>query len=108
MECENVLLVQAEFDGELDTAEALRAAQHRQTCAACRDAYAQLSATHALLRESAPRYRAPESLRRAIRAGLNVTRDTATAAAPSRTTRRGGATVRVLGSARHWPPASRC
>jgi anti-sigma factor RsiW len=88
MECENVLLVQAEFDGELDTAEALRAAQHRQTCAACRDAYAQLSATHALLRESAPRYRAPESLRRAIRAGLNVTRDTATAAAPSRTTRR--------------------
>jgi anti-sigma factor RsiW len=78
MECENVLLVQAEFDGELDAADSLRAAQHRQSCAECRDAYAQLSATHALLRESAPRYPAPESLRRAIRAGLGVTRNAAT------------------------------
>jgi anti-sigma factor RsiW len=73
MECENLLLVQAEFDGELDAADSLRAAQHRQNCAECRDAYAQLSATHALMRESAPRYQAPESLRRAISAGLNVT-----------------------------------
>jgi anti-sigma factor RsiW len=73
MECDNVLLVQAEFDGELAAAEALRAAQHRQACAACRDAFAQLSATHALVRESAPRYQAPETLRRAIRAGLGVT-----------------------------------
>jgi anti-sigma factor RsiW len=73
MECDNVLLVQAEFDGELDAADALRAAQHRQNCAECRDAYAQLSATHALMRESAPRYPAPENLRRAIGAGLNVT-----------------------------------
>jgi anti-sigma factor RsiW len=72
MECENILLVQAEFDGELDAADSLRAAQHRQNCAACRDAYAQLSATHATMRESAPRYPAPESLRRAIGAGLNV------------------------------------
>jgi len=78
MECENILLVQAEFDGELDAAEALRAAQHRQGCAECRDAYAQLSATHALLSESAPRYRAPESLSRAIRAGLSVTRSAST------------------------------
>jgi anti-sigma factor RsiW len=73
MECDNILLVQAEFDGELDAAAALRAAQHRQACATCRDAYAQLSATHALVRESAPRYQAPETLRRAIRAGLGVT-----------------------------------
>ena len=74
MECENLLLVQAEFDGELDAADSLRAAQHRQSCAECRDAYAQLSATHALLRESAPRYRAPESLRRAIHSGLSITK----------------------------------
>ena len=73
VECDNVLLVQAEFDGELDAAEALRAAQHRKGCATCRDFYAQLSATHALLRESAPRYQAPETLRRAIRTGLRVT-----------------------------------
>jgi anti-sigma factor RsiW len=78
MACENVLLVQAEFDGELDAAEALRAAQHRQSCAECRDAYAQLSATHSLIRESAPRYQAPESLRRAIRSGLSVTQRAAT------------------------------
>lgn len=76
MECENLLLVQAEFDGELDAAEALRAARHRQDCAQCRDAYAELSATRALLKESGPHYRAPESLRRAIVAGLG--------AAPSR------------------------
>jgi anti-sigma factor RsiW len=76
MECENVLLVQAEFDGELDAADALRAAQHRQNCAACRDAYAQLSATQALMHESAPRHPAPETLRRAIRAGLGVTQAT--------------------------------
>ncbi|HEY1505510.1 MAG TPA: anti-sigma factor, partial [Stellaceae bacterium] len=73
MECENVLLVQAEFDGELDAADALRAARHRQGCAECRDAYAQLSATHELMRESAQRYKAPESLRRVLSAGLTVT-----------------------------------
>jgi anti-sigma factor RsiW len=71
-ECENLLLVQAEFDGELDAAEALRAARHRQDCMQCRDAYAQLSATRSLLRESAPRHRAPESLRRAIAADLGA------------------------------------
>lgn len=73
MECDNLLLVQAEFDGELDAADALSAARHRQSCAACRDAYAQLEATRALLRESAPRHQAPESLRQAIRTGLGVT-----------------------------------
>lgn len=70
MECESLLLVQAEFDGELDAAEALGAARHRQDCAQCRDAYAQLAATRALMRESAPRHQAPASLRRAIVAGL--------------------------------------
>lgn len=71
-ECENLLLVQAEFDGELDAAEALRAARHRQDCAQCRDAYAELSATRALVKESAPRHRAPDHLRRAIIAGLGA------------------------------------
>lgn len=71
-ECDNLLLVQAEFDGELDAAEALRAARHRQDCAECRDAYAELAATRALLVESAPRHRAPDHLRRAILAGLGT------------------------------------
>ena len=73
MDCENLLLVQAEFDGELDAADALAAARHRQNCAACRDAYAGLQAGRALLRESAPRYQASENLQRAIRSGLSVT-----------------------------------
>lgn len=97
-ECENLLLVQAEFDGELDAAEALRAARHRQDCAQCRDAYAQLSATRSLLRESAPRYRAPESLRRAIVAGLDTTATPASSGSSPRRWWREGASF-VLGAA---------
>lgn len=84
-ECENLLLVQAEFDGELDAAEAIRAARHRQDCPQCRDAYAQLVATRALLKESATRHQAPESLRRAIVARLGTTAaPTASSARPKR------------------------
>ena len=72
-DCDNLLLVQAEFDGELDAEQALRAAQHRQKCATCRDSYAQLTATRALMRESAPRYLAPVTLRRTIEARLAAT-----------------------------------
>jgi anti-sigma factor RsiW len=68
--CENLLLVQAEFDGELDAAEAARAMHHRASCAVCRAAYAEFEAARALLRADAPYHRAPESLRRAIVAGL--------------------------------------
>jgi anti-sigma factor RsiW len=68
--CENLLLVQAEFDGELDAAEAARAMHHRASCAVCRVAYAEFEAARALLHADAPYHRAPESLRRAIVAGL--------------------------------------
>jgi anti-sigma factor RsiW len=68
--CENLLLVQAEFDGELDAAEAARAVHHRESCAVCRTAYAEFEVTRTLLRNEAPYYRAPESLRRALVAGL--------------------------------------
>jgi anti-sigma factor RsiW len=69
-DCENLLLVQAEFDGELDAADAARALQHRESCMICRAAYAEFEAARGLLREAAPYYPAPDSLRRALAAGL--------------------------------------
>ncbi len=71
-DCENLLLVQAEFDGELDAAEAARAMHHRANCAICRAAYADFETTRARLRADAPYHRAPENLRRAIVAGLGT------------------------------------
>lgn len=48
--CDKVLLVQAEFDGELDAAEAAALAVHRAGCAICQAAEAELLGTRALLR----------------------------------------------------------
>jgi anti-sigma factor RsiW len=67
--CDNLLLVQAEFDGELDAADAAAALHHRESCAICREAYQALGATRSLLHD-APRYRASENLRRTLGAGL--------------------------------------
>jgi len=79
--CANLLLIQAEFDGELDAGETARALQHRESCAICRAAYAELEATRTLLRSDTPHYRASAKLRRALVAGLE-------AKAPTRATRR--------------------
>jgi anti-sigma factor RsiW len=49
-ECEKVLLVQAELDGELDAAQAAALAAHRGECASCQAAQAELLRTRALLR----------------------------------------------------------
>lgn len=70
--CEDLLLVQAEFDGELDAAEAARAMHHREICATCRAAYAEFETTRALLHDERLYHRAPETLRRALIAGLNT------------------------------------
>ena len=72
-DCENLLLVQAEFDGELDAAEAARALHHRETCAICRAAYESFEITRAQLRQSGLYRRAPEQLRRALVAGFDTT-----------------------------------
>jgi anti-sigma factor RsiW len=69
-DCENLLLIQAEFDGELDAAEAARAIHHRETCAVCRAAYVEFAATRSVLKSDAPYHRAPDNLRRALLAGL--------------------------------------
>jgi anti-sigma factor RsiW len=47
--CDKVLLVQAEFDGELDAAQAAALAAHRTGCAICRAAAAELAQTRRLL-----------------------------------------------------------
>jgi len=70
--CEHLLLIQAEFDGELDAAEAAHAVNHRASCEACRAAYAEFEASRQLIHAHAPYHRAPESLRRAIVAGLSA------------------------------------
>jgi anti-sigma factor RsiW len=65
--CDKLLLVQAEFDGELDAADALEAQAHRQACAECRAAYEALAKLHGLMRETRPGFTAPPSLKRALR-----------------------------------------
>src|ERR1700753_650479 len=68
-DCEKLLLIQAEFDGELETDAAIAAFRHRESCAACQAAYQAFQETHNL-QEVAPRYCAPESLRQAIMAEI--------------------------------------
>jgi anti-sigma factor RsiW len=48
--CEMVLLVQAEFDGELDAAQAAQLAAHRSGCLACQAAEAELAWARELFR----------------------------------------------------------
>ena len=61
-ECERTLLVQADFDGELDAAQAAALQGHLAQCAQCQGVQAQLVRSRALLR-AAPRYAAPSELR---------------------------------------------
>jgi len=62
-ECEMTLLVQAEFDGELDAAQAAALATHRADCPICQAAAESLGRVRQALREQAPYHRAPDSLR---------------------------------------------
>jgi anti-sigma factor RsiW len=50
-ECEKVLLVQAELDGELDAAQAAALAAHRGECPVCQAAVIQLARARALIGE---------------------------------------------------------
>ncbi|MBV8778230.1 MAG: anti-sigma factor [Alphaproteobacteria bacterium] len=67
--CDRVLLVQAEFDGELDAAEAAALAAHRAQCPVCQAAAAQLTTARALV--GGELYEpAPEAVRRQVLARL--------------------------------------
>lgn len=86
--CPRALLVQADFDGELDAAQAAALIEHERECAHCRRARWQLGRSRALLR-AAPRYTASDELRERIVRGVQAADGAAAAdlgasAAPSR------------------------
>src|SRR5579872_2316497 len=62
-ECEMTLLVQADFDGELDAAQAAALAAHRADCKICQAATESLSRVRQVLRDRSPYHRAPDVLR---------------------------------------------
>jgi anti-sigma factor RsiW len=69
--CEMILLVQAEFDGELDAAQAAHLAAHRSGCPVCRTAEAQLVRARELFQ--AELYEpAPAALRDRVLASLDL------------------------------------
>lgn len=68
--CDRLLLVQAEFDGELDAAQAAGLAEHRAGCAVCRESWDVLAAARAAMRADATYHRAGTALRRAVEARL--------------------------------------
>jgi anti-sigma factor RsiW len=61
-ECEQTLLVQADFDGELDAAQSAALVRHREECAECRAVQEKLVRARAMLR-AAPRYGSSPELR---------------------------------------------
>jgi anti-sigma factor RsiW len=71
-DCEMTLLVQADFDGELDAAQAAALAAHRTDCARCQASYRALAATREAIRDGASYHHASAALRRAIEARVTV------------------------------------
>lgn len=65
-ECKQVLLTQADFDGELDAGRAAELAVHREGCAQCRAAYERLALVRTAMRDDELYHRAPNSLRAAL------------------------------------------
>jgi anti-sigma factor RsiW len=63
VECGKVLLLQAEFDGELDAAQAAALAEHRADCPVCRRNELLLAATQGALRRATYHRASPELLR---------------------------------------------
>jgi anti-sigma factor RsiW len=69
LECDQILLVQADWDGELSAAEAAAAQLHRRDCESCGRAYEALQLTRSAMRRLPP-YAAP----RTVSARLPATR----------------------------------
>jgi anti-sigma factor RsiW len=64
--CDKVLLVQADFDGELDAAQSAALVTHRETCPYCREAWTHLSDTRNAMRKEASYHPASDALRRRL------------------------------------------
>lgn len=71
--CEMVLLVQAEFDGEIDAAQAAALAAHRAQCPVCQAAGRALAQARELVSE-APYQPMPDAARRRVLARLEAAR----------------------------------
>lgn len=61
--CDKILLLQAEFDGELDAAQSIAITRHRESCACCHDAWERLLETRRVVREQASYHKASGALR---------------------------------------------
>src|SRR5260370_38462408 len=72
-DCDKVLLVQAELDGELGAAEAAALAAHRAECPICQTAAAELMQARALIRDDLYQPVA-DDLRQRIMAALDAAR----------------------------------
>jgi anti-sigma factor RsiW len=68
-----ILLVQAEFDGELDAAQAANLQIHREQCPICQAAELDLTSARELLREM-PYRRTPDAICERVLAALDVAR----------------------------------
>jgi anti-sigma factor RsiW len=71
MSCNEALRVHQYFDGELDSGGAAEVERHLETCPDCAALLNDLQVTRNVLRESAPYYRASESLRERIAEALD-------------------------------------
>jgi anti-sigma factor RsiW len=71
LNCEKVLLVQAEFDGELDAAQAASLEAHRDGCPICQATQTELLRARALLRDEAYGV-VPDAVRARIMARLQL------------------------------------
>jgi anti-sigma factor RsiW len=69
--CDNILLVQAEFDGELDAAEAAALAVHRAGCPICQATTAELTRARDLIGDEL-RFAMPDDARDRLLARLDV------------------------------------
>ncbi|MGH7052477.1 MAG: anti-sigma factor family protein [Stellaceae bacterium] len=82
--CDKALLLQAEFDGELDAAEAATIAEHRAHCPICRANWAELRRVRETVRENATYHRASPALRAAVTARLAAAVPAQVAVRPTR------------------------
>ena len=69
-DCDKVLLVQAEFDGELDAAQAAALAVHREACPVCQAAAAELAQTREIVARARPL--SPDAGRSSARPGAGA------------------------------------
>jgi anti-sigma factor RsiW len=81
LDCDKVLLVQAELDGELDAAEAAALAAHKASCPVCWAAAADIARARAVVNRSLYRA-APDALRTRILAEIAAAQEPEAPASP--------------------------